>query len=434
MPLTPGLLGAAAPPDETPDTKKGAPDLFRELGIFSPSEKQQMAIQQQQAQFLIQQQQDQQRRQQALQAAQVGTGLGFPVFTAMGGLNRGPKMPGAPSEQQFDQGADEPSRIVSSELANSPNDRAGALGRAGMKMMQLGSQKGDPTLQRIGSNLIMKAQEEAQKQQKAQAEQADADRKAAQAGNPGDTYTKRDAAGNIITSRQIKDKLGGYIGDEQLGKGPNKQINQAIDDPRTQSQQGDDFKEFRLAAENSDATISKIRTIKQGLKQGAAQGWAASGVKFVDNIVGSLGQFYSTAKLNEKATQELASQNGSTFQSWASRTGINSAVWSDLVSSLAKTYNPTGTITEKDITRAAEVVGRNLSNPATVVNVLDEVSKQTASGVERKYKYLSPRAQEDAKSMLGTFRTTYRGKVVRTGKRSNGKKVSEYENGEVVDE
>lgn len=431
---TQGLMNGMVGPDDTPDTKKSAGDLFQELGIFSPSEKLQNAQRQQLAIQMYQQQQDQARRQQAIQAAQIGTGFGFPVFTAMGGMNQS-----RPPQMQNPQGGDsfDPGSVISQELAASPDDRAGAMKRAGMKLMQIGSQKGDSTLQRIASNLIIKSQQEGVVQQKAMAEKAESDRKAAQAGNPGDTYTYRKPNGDIVTGRQNKNALGGFTGDEVLGEGPNKQITTTVDDPRTQTQKGEEYLSFQKLLTNTRGAVDSMRDIATNLEQGAAQGWAAKGVTLMDNVVGTLQQYRPDATYTAKAQAAIADLKSSgTFDKWAQKTGVNQATWNDLVSNLAKTYNPTGTITEKDIDRAAKAVGANFSNPKTVAAVLRDAERRALRTVSNTYEDMGDDARSASQPQMDRFMGKYgaKRKVVQRGKRANGTPVVRYDDGKVEDD
>jgi hypothetical protein len=134
------------------------------------------------------------------------------------------------------------------------------------------------------------------------------------------------------------------------------------DDPRTATQRGEEYKEFQKLLVNSKSAVKSMRDITENLEQGAAQGWAANMVTLVDNAAGTLSQMAPGSRLDASATAALES-NSKNFQDWATKTGVNESIWNDLVSNLAKTYNPTGTITEKDITRAAKTVGQNISNP-----------------------------------------------------------------------
>lgn len=399
-----GYLQGLQEPDETPDTQKGAPDLFKELGILSPSEKAQQAQHQQQVLQLLQQQLFQQKQQQAQQTAStLGSSFGFPLFTAMGGLNRPPQQQQMPQQQQ---GGFDPGSLVAQELAATPDDRAGAMKRAGLKLLQLGGQKGDSTLQRIGSNLIVKAQKESVVQQKAQADQADAARKAAQAGNPGTPYNVHTPNGDIRSERETHGKLGEYTGTEILSQGPNKEQIATLDDPRTQTQKGKEYMDFKDMLTNTRTAVDSMRDITKNLEDGAAQGWAAKGVSLLDNAVGTLNQLAPGSSLDSSAQAALA-KNGSTFKSWAQKTGVNESIWNDLVSNLAKTYNPTGTITEKDIVRAARVVGQNYSNPQTVAAILKDAERRAIRGVTNSYEDMGDDARAASQSQFDRFMGSY---------------------------
>lgn len=401
---TQGLMNGMVDPDQTPDTQKSAGDLFQELGIFSPSEKLQMQQRQQLAQQLYAQQQDQVKRQQALQAAQLGTGFGFPVFTAMGGLNqqsRGPQMPQQPQGDSFDPGS-----LVAQELQATPDDRAGALKRAGLKLMQVGSQKGDPTLQRIASNLIIKAQQESVKQQKAQIEQtaaadvhAKAGREEASAGNPDTPFEMNMPNGNKGKFAATKDANGKFAGYKFLGGGPdnvNQRVTQVPDDRK-------EYEEFRAYTESSDSLTRKLDQVSTNIKEGAAVGRGAKVVNVLNNAAGTLRQLVPGSDFEDSGRKALNSAMP-TFTQWAQKTGVNSSVYMGLVTLQAKLDSTTGTITENDINRAMSEMGASFSDPETVLKILQNRKDQVAADVDTKYRYLSSGTQALAKTQYDTFK------------------------------
>lgn len=463
-----GLLGnmQANDMDQYPDQKKPAADLFTQLGILSPSEKRAQQVQQQITQQLLQQQQAQIAQQMRIQQQNANTqqraaapgGFNFSTYAAMGGLQGLPN-PMTGSQRGFlggnQSGAGgqpniatpqsggspgagfdiDPSSILSQEIQLTPDDQPGALRRAGQKLLAVANARKDGDLQKVATNILAKGQElqvQADKDKagirntNATAEGTEQKTKfeAAQAGNPGTPFTYRTADGDISTARDTKNNLGGVNGMEVLGKGPNKQIN-GSDDLLTGTQAGEQSVKFEDLLANTDATISAMRDIRTNLANGAAQGWTATGVSFFNNVKGSLEQLAGSYSYTDDAVKALAGLKGGAFQEWANKTGVNSSIWNDLVSNLAKTYNPTGTITEKDITRAAKTVGQDISNPQTVVKVLEDAERRSRNFVDKKYKYSTKKVQMAIKDQYDTFLQTFTPGAEGEDETSDDPKVSE---------
>lgn len=426
-----GLLGRMAPNIGDDDTQKAGAGLFAQLGIFSPSDKLRQQLQQQQAQqaqIALQQQLAAQAQQGQLaqansKAGAANLGFNFSPFMAMGGLQnlqnagqlgaQGTKGVGGNSPASMrtpslesdnaDAGGISPEQIVTNALQKYP-DKGTALRVAGKQLAALGQSRNDPYLQNIAANLVSKAVDADKETSGIEATRQNTtkskfDQNRERVGTP---FQAHEANGNLTSQSQEFDAEGNYIGTKKYSTGPNKQITQTLDDPRTQTQKGAEYGEFQKLLVNSDNTITSMRAIADNLQAGAAQGWAATGVSLIDNVVGTLSQFKPDAKYTAKATQALSASKGD-FAKWAQKTGVNASLWNDLVSNLAKTYNPTGTITEKDITRAAESVGKNFSNPATVAEVLREAEQRTRGFVDKSYKYMGDGAREASKSQYERF-------------------------------
>lgn len=449
MPNFSGLLNNM---DQTgfPEEKKPAADLFTTFGILSPSEKRAQAMQQQMVQGLLQQQmaaQQQQLQMQKMQTgASAGSGFGFPTALAMGAARRpeSAQQPQGGGPQGLQPGGDiDAGSIFSQELQSTPDDEAGAAKRAGGKLLAVANARGDTDLAKIATNMInwsnSKAQEDAKSKASLASTQAgtaktvqDTKLDSSKAGNPGDAFNVRAPNGDMVAMAMEKDANGKFIGYKVLGQGPNKQISQTIDDPLTQTQKGEEYLQFQKLLGNSDTAILSMRDIADNMEKGAAQGWAGNGVTLMSNIVGTLEQFRPDVQYTPRAMEELSSRSGS-FKEWATKTGVNESIWNDLVSNLAKTYNPTGTITEKDITRAAKTVGQNFSSPATVAAILRDAERRSRRLVDKTYSYMGEGARAASKSQYERFTKAMR-RVKRRGTRPNGIKVVEYDDGTVEDD
>lgn len=350
--------------------------------------------------------------QQAMQAAQLSP-LQMSVYQAQKSSNRitasinkiingsGSKTSGA--IKQFNQVA-----------ASNQGDLAKSLQEMGKSLIM----QGDPR----GIAMVQQGKEMQLKQDKAA---LDVTKTQADITNTQNETVRRNAGQKLGDTRQIIhgenqvqqevvgfDSTSGAPIYKDVGDGPRspKQTIQTIDDPRTQSQKGKDLQDFRDQAINTEAAIKSMRTIKENLRNGAAQGWAGGIVNFLSNASGTLSQLAPGASLDAGATRALNDKMGN-FQEWAIKTGVNSAIWADLVSNLAKTYSPSGTITEKDINRAAEAVGASYSNPKAVAAVLDDVEKRSIESVDRAYGYATEETKKSGKYVYDTFKKFANGKL-----------------------
>jgi hypothetical protein len=310
---------------------------------------------------------------------------------------KGPQAAAAPQEASAD-----PSEILNRHLAANPDDVGKAYTQAGLELQK----SGNPEHRSIAANLITRGAEEVMNRRKdladVEGKELDTDTKRNQLGNPGNVFQGRSPNGDLVSMAPQFDKKGVFTGYQVVTKGPSKETVQNIDDPRTGTQQGEDYQKVVQLMVNTETAIESMRQLRKNMEKGAAQGWVAAGVGLVDNVVGSLDQLVKGAVLDKSAETALSAQTP-TFEKWAEKTGVNASIWADLVSSLAKTYNPTGTITEKDITRAAKVVGQNNSNPKTVAAILKDVESRSADFVNRTYKYSSQATRDAAQPQFETF-------------------------------
>lgn len=414
MPNLTGLFGDQG----FPDTRKPEADLYGKLGILSPTDQ---ATQMQQMDYLRQQQAIQQQQLalqqqgQKIQQAQLGTGYGFPVLTALGG-NTPQRQPAFGISQQ-QQGPDVHS-IARMVLAKHGQDPKG-LNDAGVELINLGTQQNNGDLLKIGAQMRAYAREQLFKEGKDEAEidsknvdmktkLAEEGRKSAQAGNPGKIEDFRTSNGDIKSIRQRFNSQGGYIGDETMGQGPVKQTNTNIDETGlTNTQFGKQIEEFTALRTNAEQASDNIKRIDALLAQGAGQGWAGRGVTFMNNLRGTLAQMDFSGSTWSASAQAALDSKRKDFVKWAHLTNMKDSDFVDLVSSLAKTYNPTGTITEKDITRAADAVGAGLSDVGSVRQVLQEAKMRMFRSVDTSFKNKAGKV----KDMVGADYQDWRGRV-----------------------
>jgi hypothetical protein len=450
-----GLLNAAGNYPGV-ESKKPAAGLFAEYGILSPSEKRQQEMHAQLAQqaIMMQHAAQQQQMQLALAGAKANTptGLGFSQFLAMGGANNirnAEKMaggmpamqgmqgnaPGSMRTPPFNPNAPEADpngiawRVVNDAFQKFPDNRAMALKVAGTQLNALAQQRGDGDLASIAANLIQGAAKAEQEQvdtesKKASTKKTEFETRQQRRGTPFHYYSPD---GKQVTETPFYDEQGNYIGDREEGRGVPAQ--------RIKTEQPEDTqelnKEFRTFVESKDAANSRMNELIKGLDSGAAQGWGATIVNFMNNATGTLGQF--VPNMDSGAMSALASLETTKFKEWAKKTGVQTAVWRDLISIQAKSYNPTGTITEKDVRQAAESVGGSFSDPATVKAILQNARRLNVSDVDNKWRYLPDKQREQAGQQYNTFKGRWGRQVKRSGTVKSGpnagKKVTEYDDG-----
>lgn len=430
MPNYNGFLGAIGQDDGFPDAQKTAPDLFQQLGILSPSEKQAAAMKQQQAMALLQQQNELVRQQQMIQKAQLGSGYGFSVLTALGGTRSPQSAFGLTPPQQGPDVSGIAGKLISQEYQNTPDDPVGAQKRAGIKLLQLANQSGNGDLQKIAVQTISNANQQALKQNQTKAQTANTQSEALdrntrlgmaidKLGNPGDTFQGHAPNGDIVSFAPQHDARGRFTGYKVITQGPNKQVTQTLDDPRTATQKGAEYLDFQNLLTNSGVALRTMDDITKGLEEGAAQGWAAVGVRAVDNAIGTLQQLAPGATLTADAQAALGDKEmQNRFALWASKTGINRARWMDLVQSLARSYNGKQ-VTENDVKRAADVVGANYSNPATVAAVLKDAKKRTLDRIDETYSNMGDDARSSSQPQYDRFMSRFGSQPTQTSQTSS---------------
>lgn len=416
-----GLISGMQAPDEFPDTKKANPRLFEQLGIPNPNEQADQAAKQAQIMQLLQQQIEQQRQQNAIQKASVRP-TAFPMLSAMGlNIPNAQQKAPAASPQQGPQGFD-PSSLVAQEFQRSPNDPVGAKKRAGVKLLQMAIQRGDPNLQDIATNILQRASDEERAANKEnidnQAKQSEMGSRALgdqikvnQLGNNGTPFQVHEGQ-NLSEMVPTYDKTGRQTGYQRLATGQN------VQHVKTEDVTGQ-FKAFQDQVRGADRAMTGMSTIVGRLKQGAAQGWPAIGVGIADDVKGTLQQLVPGSKLADK---ELSSF-GPTFDEWAKKTRTNSAMWKELAYSVAKANNPGSPITKADVVDAMGQIGGNVSDPAAVAAILEQTGQRITADVDRSYNTLGKAAQADGnnKAVYDYFKKKYPSQKKKTKTQKNSK-------------
>lgn len=427
-----------------PQYRQPGADVFSQMGVMSP---QQQMFQGVELQNMMEQQQFA-RQQQMLamrnmamnmgaQAANVGTGFGGPLLQMMGGMqpafssgltnginqlidlkNRGFQN-GAPigvmGSLSSDPNQFDPTALLAYARQKFPDDPAQANKWAGQQLIQAGQSSRNPTWEQAGVRLMDAGNALALSRGKTQADinksnaqanesTARANELQAELSKPNPMGPFHDQQGNVGEGYSQYDVAKGAWNIKSTGWG--KPIQYVL--PQTPGDISKDIGDFRERLSDTEDAIARIRQVRQGLANGAAQGWTADGVKLVNDLQGSIEQLAPGSMLDSDGQKLLGTYKGD-FNSWAQATGVNESTWADLTMALAKSYAKGGRISNQDIERAKESIGENYSDPRTVTAILNNVEQRTTGDVDRDYAYLRssammPQQKQDIDNLYGTFK------------------------------
>src|SRR6185312_11566808 len=401
------------PASQTQQFKTPAASPEGQFGILSDQQKAQMGFQMQRS---LQQQQlmNQQRmlQMQLLQqnmgvnAAKLREGFGFPV---LGAMNAGNKLSSAlndiiSSRAAKQAGIQAPSSglmggvgigssndnnissILNKHLKNDPDTATAYINASSEIADQFPN---DPHAQEVAARMRVAGNQQKIAAGKATAETAkdtaqaneanqNAAAKKAELANPGQPFDVHLPNGNVGKGYMTKNPDGSASGWKLLPwEGPNIQIQ--LDS--TPGGREKDIAQFRDQVSNAVGAVQKIDQLSVMAGTGkAAMGWAEVPTTFLDNVVGAAKQLIpSQTNVDpdaQKLWESMKGPNG-TFASWAQKTGQAESMWSDLTMQLAATYAKGGRISNQDIQRATRTLGEHLTNPSTVVGVLQDVKQRT---------------------------------------------------------
>lgn len=417
-------------------------DLFSDLGLMSPQQQMFQGVEMQN--MLEQNQLARQQQMMALRnmsmnigvnAANAGTGFAGPMLMAMGGLQpawqggltqgingliskygpqgqQGGMLP--PGVMGATGGVDE-AKILDDSLKAAGNDPAKGLSLAANTFSQLADATGNDNYRMAAARARQKAfelqQSEAQSSaitdlKKAQAGESTARQQSLQAGltKPAPIGEVHDQSGRVAQEYAQYSPASGQwnLGHTSWGT----QMQFVL--PQTPGDVSKDIGDFRDRLANTEDAVTRIRQVRQGLANGAAQGWTADAVKFANNLQGSLEQLAPGSMLDADGQKLLGTYKGD-FNSWAQATGVNESTWADLTMALAKSYAKGGRISNQDIERAKESIGEDYSDPRTVAAILNNVEQRTTGDVDRDYAYLRssammPQQRADIDNLYHTFK------------------------------
>lgn len=446
--------------------------ILEELGIYSPAQKRVMAANQEMQRRAMEQQNRLVQAQYASHMANMGQSYGFPSALASGALDN----PSAPASQlgsmlggglkklggiitgnrsgptqgiqsQPDsQDSDSTSDLITNAIQSSNGDIGQALVKAGRALLnssnldqrQMGVKmlaKGTQLTQEMDAKKAQTERDQTQAtQNEASANKLNIDAGMATTGAKiGDTRTIQDGE-NQHQEEVVDIKNGKPIWAPIGSSGPRspKQTIQNFDDPRTGSQKGEDFSKFKAKTTSTLETLDLLEKVKEGVKNGAANGWVGSAAVGLDNALQGTRQVISMLKDNGKfdaSAQKYLDNpdlllNTEGWNKLVTTTAIGQARLADLTFALAAAQNPDGRLSEKDIVRAAKQVGANIVDPKKAVAMFDSVAKDVLDKYDISYKTLqaaSPDIGEQAKGLYGLVSEK------RKSKQSNQENDPEYQ-------
>lgn len=408
-----------------PDGSNAGP--MEEAGVYSPSQKRAMAIQQQQ-QLQLQQMQLQaylaqvaeQKRNNDMQEASMGINL--PVYMAMQGGEAAGKMLGGFASRIFGRGQQEQptqEQVPQEGMTSLVEDRKYQRLQDAMKLPAGGTDPDrkrlalaqqlmnhpDPYFREKGAQLYeyyqAKVMESAKKVADVNKTNADADATRATTTKPTrDSYRE---GGQWATSETVYDPATGKWNTKVVARGnpTNKTENVG---PLTNTQTGEQYKNFISQATFSMRAKDSLGRIADGIRQGAAVGWGSKGVQLVNNTLGTLKQFIGGTKIDEDARSymnQFASSGG--FKKLAEITQINQSRWMEVAYAIAKANNPTGNITRRDVEDALMQLGGDSSDPDTVLAVLEDLGARLDRDVDIQYDSLEPENRKAAESIYRRY-------------------------------
>ena len=405
------------PESQTQQFKNPAASTEGQFGILSDQQKAQMAFQMQRS--LQQQQLMNQQRMLQMQMLQqnmgvnigkLGEGFGFPVMNAYNAGNklsnalnniinsREAKQAGIQAPPQggmlgIGSSNDDSIAAILHKHTQSDPDTATAYIKASAEIAS--TFPNDPHAQQVASLMRIQGNQKQIEAGKTAAETAkdtaqaneanqNAAAKKAELGNPGATFEIHLPNGNLGRAYLAKNPDGSFAGFKQLPwEGPNMQIQLDSTPGGREKALG----EFRDQISNAVGAVQKIDQLSVMAGTGkAAMGWAEVPTTFVDNLVGAAKQLIpSQTNIDPDAQKLWESMKGpsGTFSSWAQKTGQAESMWSDLTMQLAATYAKGSRISNQDIQRATHTLGEHLTNPSTVVGVLQDVKQRTIDDIHR---------------------------------------------------
>lgn len=396
--------------------KQPGADIFSDIGLMSP---QQQMFQSVELQNMMQQQQLARQQQMlalrnmsqniGVNAAQAGTGFAGPMLMQMGGLqpswgpgltsglnqaidmyaNRGQQQNGMMPQAAPSSDVD-PARIVDDSIRASGGDPAKGYKMAADTLSQLADSTGNDNYRMSAARLRAQAfalqQKEAESSASTQKNQADAAEARARAKSVGaEMYMPKplgvvhDQSGQVGLAYSQIDPSTGKPSIKTTGWGV--PIQYVI--PNTPNGMESNIRNFQDTVTNGLDSMQRINGLENLLKSkgGAAQGWAADGVDFANNLLGTLRQLAPGTTLDAGAEAALGKYNG-TFQQWANKTAISQSLWSDLTMGLAGVYAHGQRISNVDIKRAADTLGESQSNPESITQILDSVKSRMSQHID----------------------------------------------------
>lgn len=410
-----------AMPDGTPQ------GMLERLGVYAPSQKRALAQQQQIQQMQQMQQMAMYQRQVQAQEEnnrmeQASMGINLPVYQAMKGGEAAGGLLGGLINKFRNKGQPQPVEAPQSGMTERVEQRkyerlgdkmklpAGQYDDPDEKRLELAKQllsHPDPYFREEGAKIVegLRAKVLERRKKEADIAQSEASTAASQAGmlepkkievKEGDEYVTYEQTYNPATKKWERKRI--------ASGNPTQKT--STTGPLTKSDASGQFKDFGEAAKFRMRAKESLGVIASNIRDGAATGWGAKGVRLIDNAIGAFKQLRATMGVKlEKDAEEYANEfmaKGG-FRKLAELTGINASRWMEVAYMQAKADNPTGNLTKRDVEDALQQMGGDNSNVETVLAVLEDVGRRMDRNMDFDYDALTPENREAASALMERY-------------------------------
>lgn len=368
--------------------------LLKQMGILSPSEKAQMQYQQQMEQL----QASMAMRAQNLQAGQLGTSLGFPVYLMEqalrgGGPNASFNIPGIPAPEDTSRqeqviggvmGNDLPSQGgISGNLPQQPMKYSQQLMMMAKKMLDLGDTNRASLLQQMAVTAAQDEEEAARKQ--AEMTKPEGMGTVGVEGQP-DFRQQQYREYNPLTGKyEIKNQGPTYrVGSQDVNVNLDGEL---LTGPRQEAK----IAEFSELTENTLNFFTSATPVYDLLGQGASAGITGELMTKLDNALATARTSMSLIADDEPRIREMVDTEFSNTSKWKNivgKTQLSQSALVGLAYTLAASYNKDGRISDNDMRKALEEIGGNLSDPASARRVLRQAVLRSGQRYKNAYRAL----------------------------------------------
>lgn len=378
--------------------------LLSQMGILSPSERAQLQYQQQMEQLHA----SIQMRNQNLQAGQLGTSFGFPVYMMEqavkgGGRNSTFKIPDLP--QMEDTSAQE--GVVRDTIGNDLPSQGGISGTLkqsdqymllAKRMLEIGDTNRASLLQQMAVQARYDEEELALKQEAEARQQAELMKPE----NLGTVGVTGQPTGRQELQRQFNPRTGAW---DIKPMGPAYEVgSQDVNvnlpgEMFTGAKKQERLQQFSELTENTLNFFSSATGVYDLLSSGAASGFTGDAMTAVDNALATAKTSLSLLTDDDKEIRDMVSEelraNNKKWDNVLAKTQLSQAGFVGLAYTLASSYNKDGRISDNDMRKALEELGGNLSDPASARRVLREAVVRAGGRLKNAYRITKHQGLDD---------------------------------------